>query len=490
MNVDLRRNFAQYWVWGLLLALSCTSAVASQQGNETRQPRAHLSPERSYYVESMASPNPYQANCPLATPSPLSLTTAMQFALCNNPKVGTAVAFLRAQAAAVGEAHAQSLPVLNLTTTRLRTQNEYGESHSGLMTTGQAIYLNSNWRVFDFGAQRENEAAANRLMIAALASRDDGIQKIIGRVVSAYFDALRARASANATNRAESIALDVLESANRRGRNGLVGRADVLQAETAYAKATLEKNRMAATFYKSVSVLKLSMGLDPSYPIELASTSDGLGGDPERIQLAPNVVIELKPLLAEAQQSHPAIVAARSILEAAEHRATAIKVENLPTVDLTASYNQNGYPGQGLTNLKTRVGTIGLSINVPLFDGFGHAYKARRFNAEAEQRRFELEEIKHEVITEIVKAHADAAAALNNLEASKRLFLAAEQSLKSSRRRYDLGAADILELLNTQRASADAELERIRCISEWQEARLRLISSAGKLSLAMVREVM
>jgi outer membrane protein len=58
---------------------------------------------------------------------------------------------------------------------------------------------------------------------------------------------------------------------------------------------------------------------------------------------------------------------------------------------------------------------------------------------------------------------------------------AASAAVASSIKRYDLGAADILELLTTQTTLADAVQERIRCISEFRSAKLRLLANAGIL---------
>jgi outer membrane protein len=44
----------------------------------------------------------------------------------------------------------------------------------------------------------------------------------------------------------------------------------------------------------------------------------------------------------------------------------------------------------------------------------------------------------------------------------------------------------ILEMLNTQSALADAQMEHIRCQADWNSARLRLLASAGKMGRASV----
>ena len=82
---------------------------------------------------------------------------------------------------------------------------------------------------------------------------------------------------------------------------------------------------------------------------------------------------------------------------------------------------------------------------------------------------------------EVGKAYADAVSSLQNLQASETLLIAAQDSLNTSQRKYDKGAADILEMLHTQAALADAQQERIRCIAEWRSARLSLLANAGMM---------
>ena len=92
-----------------------------------------------------------------------------------------------------------------------------------------------------------------------------------------------------------------------------------------------------------------------------------------------------------------------------------------------------------------------------------------------------MEEVEHQILTEVVKSYADTSASIVNLDASEKLLQAADSAVQSSVKRYNLGAADILELLSTQTALAEAQEEKIRCISEWRSSRLRLLASAGLL---------
>jgi len=120
-------------------------------------------------------------------------------------------------------------------------------------------------------------------------------------------------------------------------------------------------------------------------------------------------------------------------------------------------------------------------LNVPLFEGFARIYKVRGAQAQSEQSEAQLQDIKSQILMEVVKAHADAQSSFENLQASHQLLSATEAVVQSSQKRYDKGAADILELLSAQNALVDAQQERVRCLSDWRSARLRLMSSAGVL---------
>jgi len=116
-----------------------------------------------------------------------------------------------------------------------------------------------------------------------------------------------------------------------------------------------------------------------------------------------------------------------------------------------------------------------------LFEGFSRTYKIREAQAQSEKSEAQLQDTELQILIEVVKAHADALSSFENLHASQQLLDATQAAVNSSQIRYDKGAADILELLSTQSALADAQQERVRCISDWRSARLRLMSNSGVL---------
>lgn len=413
------------------------------------------------------------AACPVSKDfsKPLALAEAVDLALCNNPRIKSAWASIKVQAGSVGEARAAYLPTLSGATNFMITHSAYPGSNVAATTTeGNATNGTLGWRLFDFGGREANRKSANSLLVAAITHHDAAVQKTLDEVVQAYFDAHTAKALLLAKEQNEAIAKRTLETAQRREARGAVARSDTLQAATALAKASLDKNRAVGAYQKALSVLVYTLGAPPQTPVIL---SDELRG---------NEVMDSKSLeewLNIAAETHPAILSARARLESSKLKITSTRSEGLPTVDFSANYYQNGYPGQGLSANRSHVNTFGIALSFPFFDGFSRTYKIRGAEAQVEQRQAELQDTEHSTLMEVVKAYADAVASLQNLQASKNLLNAAQEALNTSQRKYDKGAADILEILNTQSALSDAKQERIRSLAEWSSARLRLLANVG-----------
>lgn len=415
------------------------------------------------------------APCPSAYEArvPLTLPAAVDLALCRNAQVHGAWAGIRLQAAGVGEARAAFLPTLNAGVSRVHDRTAYpgASTPSGSLNSNTGS-LNLSWRLFDFGGRAAGQRSAQALLDAALANRDAVLQKTLAATVSAYFDAQTARANVRMREQYQALANETVLATQRRAQRGLGSHSDTLQATSALAKASLGASRADGEFQKARAVLVYTLGLPADTGVVL---------DDDAAEPAAGMREDLHTWLALAQARHPAIVAAQAQLAAARERVAVSESEGRPSIDLTANIYQNGRPNQGLSAASTRETLVGISFNIPLFDGFARHYKVRGALAQAGQREAEAQDVKQQTLMELVKTHAEASTALANLAASQAWLDAARDAQASVQRKFGLGAADILEMLNTQSALLDAQQERIRCQAEWRSARLRLLASAGVL---------
>jgi outer membrane protein len=446
---------------------AATSALAERLENPLAVPRL---------VESAAEPVAAPCSEALTPGGPLSLAQAMHTALCLNPQARAAGAAIRVQAGTVGEARAAYWPKLNIGVNRLFSRTVYAEGElpdDDRVGTNRSVNL--TWRLYDFGVRGANLDAANQLLRAAVASQDATLQKLMSAVVDTYFEAVTTQAAHRARAEAARVARSTLEATERREALGVAAGSDVLQARAALARAQLAAQRARGEQAKAASVLAYVMGLPGTAPVTL----------PDDLEAPDAPAVQgLAHWLAEAQAGHPGIRAAQAQREAALAKVSATRAEGWPTLEFSRADQVNGVPSQGFGSTRSRVTTYGLALSIPLFEGFARVYKVSGAQAQAEQSDANLQNVVLQVSMEVVKAHADATAALDNLQASATLVEATQAAVGSATRRHDKGVSDILELLTTQNALADAHQERIRCLAEWHAARLKLAAAAGVLGAA------
>lgn len=465
-----RGALAQRYLRGLTLATLALIAVLLSF------PEAHGASFGS------STPSPGSEACPttLDARRSLSLAEAVDLALCNNAEIRVAWANIRVQAAAVGGARSAYWPSLFVSASELNERAGYpGKVVPATNSTGKTVYGSFDWRLFDFGGRSARYHAAQSLLAAAVASRDATIQQVLGTVVQAYFEAITAKASLADRVESESIASDTLASAQRRQLGGAAAQNDTLQARAALERATLERNRADADESKARAVLAYNIGVGAAGNLRLPDDLNAHSVSEEK---------DLAEWMKVAERQHPAIVTARAAVHAARDEVVSARSEGRPTIDLTANYYQNGFPNQGFASTNVRAATVGLTITVPLFDGFLTHYNVEQAQAVVKVREGQLRATRRETLLAVVQTYADAQSALRNLDVSEDLLRAAQAAFESSQRRYAQGAADIVELLNAQAALADARTERTQSLAAWSSARLRLLASAGVLDRADIRD--
>lgn len=406
----------------------------------------------------------------------LSLRDAVHMALCANPKVQLAWIAIKTQANNLGQARSSYLPKVNASARRLNDSTWLSDGRQSASTErwGTSASVSMIWRLLDFGTRGHNVDAANDLLAAALATHDAVLQQTMASVIQAYFDVQAAQALLDGRQASLALARSTQDTALRKVSAGSGSMSESLQTKTAMARAMLEVSRAEGSLAQAQVVLANAIAVSPESRIKLPVLSA-----PDRAQLQK----ALQSWLSEAKERHPAITAARLQEAAAKAQVKSVRADGLPSLDLMAAYYRNGRPEQGLSSSPVRERQIGVVLNIPLFEGFERTYRIRSAETIAEQRQAELRDVELKIATEVAQAYAGASAALTGLEASDLLLQSAKESQASSNRRYQHGVADVLEVLSTQQALADAQQQRSRSVAEWHAASLRLVAAAGRLGM-------
>ncbi len=322
-------------------------------------------------------------------PTELSLEEAIERILCHDPQTRLAWANAKAQAAQVGIGKSAYLPRLDgrLDASRGYSDMDYrdapylsGDGHRH--RRGASLQL--SWVLFDFGRRSAALRNAQQLLLAANASQDATLQNTFALAAQAYYDALAAQRSLAASRQVAELAAQNLEAADAKYRAGAAALSDRLQAQTALSQASLAQVRDEGALSNALGVIALRMGLAPDTPLRL---SGELEAQPDT-----GFVKAIDEMLAEARREHPALLAAQARLKAAAASVEESRAAGRPSLALSAnlarSHSDQAMAFNGDTRERDR--SIGLQLNIPLFEGFERTYQVRNALARREASEAEL----------------------------------------------------------------------------------------------------
>lgn len=420
---------------------------------------------------------------PMPAEQALDLAQALDWSLCHQPQIRLAWQAIQQQLAQLGQAKAARWPTVQYSITRQASDVRYPEDSAAKSSTrGNSQFAGLSWRLFDGGARQSGVEAATQQLASAVWSHEAQIQKTLLQVIQAFFDAQSAQAMAMARQDMLDHAQLTLSSTRRKHDRGAASVTETLQAELALQKAQLALQRAQADQQKAMIGLAAAMGHPLSSPLQIQPHEDR--GHDASAELPP-----LQAWLRDLADQHPGVLAAQARVQSAEGKLRVAKAELSPTVEAFANAYRNALPNQPLQPTRSKTYAYGVTLSIPLFDGFSSIYKIREAQALLDQERLHLEDMRLQTEQEVARAHAEALSARANLRASWAMLEAARLGLGSIRQRFDRQASDLSELVAAQSVYAEALQERLRCVAEWASARWRLQASVGSLAWADVAAV-
>jgi outer membrane protein len=415
--------------------------------------------------------DPFGRTCTLPSEA-LSLSWAIDLALCRNPATRSAWAAAHEQAAALGSAESAWLPEISATGSATRTfgpHQDNGVVDSSDQNTKDAA-VNLTWTLYDFGGRHGRVRSARYLLDAAAAAASSVSQQTILSVVQDYYGVVAADAGLVAAQTTEATASRSLEIARALREGGVSTLADVLQAETAYDQAVLTRIQAGQTAKTARGGLAVVVGATADQPLKLAADAV-----PAQV---PELTARMEDLMAEAMRQRPDLAAARAERDAAVADITVARAAGRPSISIVAgrtTINQTGIPTQNY-------GQVGINVTVPLFTGFAVGYGVRQARAALESREVNAEQIRLNVTLDVWNAYYSLDSADQQLVTTGTLTTTAQSNQDVAVGRYQAGVGTILDLLTAQTAAATARQLRITAELNWEVARAQLALALGRLT--------
>jgi TolC family type I secretion outer membrane protein len=450
----------------LLVLLCCLSLPAAAAGLNDPFATDDMAPLRpSPQLSARVGAAPCATEIPATA---LTALDAVDLALCNHPQTREVWASARVQAALVGVAQAGWLP--NLDASASATRFQYDEGSFNRRTAA----LTLSWLLIDFGQRSANVENARQLLAAAAATQDATVQSLFLAALQSYYSAQATQAAVISVTEAERAARESFQAADTRYSVGVATPADRLQAQTALSQATLNRIRAEGDARNALGALANALGFAAQQPIVLAP----LPALPAELAFQK----EVDAMIGEAQGRRPDLKAAEAQLKAAEASVDIARAQGRPTVSLAA-----GPSWQNSAGVVTQGGSIGLTLNVPIFAGFDTTYRVRSAAAQAEVRAAQRDRIRNQIALDVWKAYQSLTTATQSLTMTADLVASAEQSERVALGRYKAGVGTVLDLLNAQSALASARLQRIQAQLDWNVYRATLAQSMGALDYTLLQ---
>jgi outer membrane protein TolC len=399
----------------------------------------------------------------------LTIEQAISFALEHNPSVRGADAGVRAAAAGLTQSRAAFMPALSFAGSGVHTEGAFVFNPSIAPRDQQyetyTAALQAQQTLWDFGKTTNKVSASSNLYDASAADYEAALDNVTANVQTAYFtlmqNLLLERVNVEAVRQAERH----LAQAKAFYAVGKRPQFDVTKAEVDLANASVALIR--ARNQTSVARLQLenAMGVRMAAGAAVADT----------FAVAP-FEITLDSLRSIALQRRPDLRAARARVLANEDLADAATSVHLPTISASGAYTWTNFnfPLYSRWN-------AGVNISFPIFQGFSVIAGEQLARANEDIARASLETLIDAAMLDVEQSFLALGEASDRITATDKLVEQAEQSSLLAERQYAAGIATAIEVTDAQLTLANARTTRIQALFDYNNARVRLLRSAGIL---------
>ena len=415
------------------------------------------------------------------------LSQIYQEALSKDPVLAAARNSNRAMQEKLVQGQAQYLPTItfNAGATASRTDIKYIGNNTAFRNAGRENFegysygVNLNQPIFRQQIRAQLEQAKSQVAQAdkqlVLAQ-----QNLIIRSSKAYFDVLLAQDKV-ALIRAQKEAVD--KQKQQAQANFEVGTATITDVNEAQARYDLIQAQEIAAL-SDLEVKKRSVqSIIGHMPAELKSV---------RTDLQPQMP---EPMVMEdwvnmALQNNLSIAIQQQALDIATQEVERQNAGHMPTLDAIASYTDryaNGSANGFGSDLQDA--TIGLQLQVPLYQGGAVSSKVREAVANKDKAADDLEASRRQAELDARQAYLNLVTAVSQVKAYEQALNSSQSQLDSTNLGYEVGVRNSVEVLNAQQQFFSAKRDLLQAQYAYLLDVLSLKFSVGMLSESDLQNV-
>ena len=344
---------------------------------------------------------------------------------------------------------------------------------TGQLTTSNATNRSVNTSISSSvelfaGFRRTSERrAANATRTAAEAGLENSRFQQALVTTNQFFDALAAGELVRVREAGVRRAEQQLEVAVARLRAGAAIRPDSLRSVVTLGNAQLA----LLTAQTQLATAEANLGRLVGFEGQVSAADDS---SYYRIIAA----VDTSGLRAEALSNSPAVRASEAQASAARSAIGVAKAGYFPSLTLTGNAQLNGSRNNDYTFLTQR--QFQLQMSWPIFNRFQREQQIATNQVAAENADANAAEDRRQVLADLTSAIAGLESARLRIGITQTSVLAAREDLRVQQERYRLGAATIVDLLTSQEALSQAEVDEINARFDYIRARTQIGALIGR----------
>lgn len=401
---------------------------------------------RAWIVLALACTTPVVLSAQQQAPVTITFEDAVRLALKQSVAVRQAENTLEASDATIRQRSAAFLPSLSLST---NTSESYGytfNQNEGRIVdqtvTNVSLNASSQLNLYD-GGRSLNQLRESRLTSEAneadlIRARQTAVFTAASGFLTLIQRAEQARVQQD--NLAVQLAQDsVIERMVRAGARPI---SDQYQQQATVASAQYSLVTARRDLELARIALIRTLQLDPRGNYEFAT--------PEISDSIPAVHYSLDSLLNKALGSRSDLEALDTRLEATDYSVKNAGGSRRPQLSMSMGYGTAFNSASPLSFNdqvnQRRSGSLGVSVSLPIFDRRVASVAVQQARISADNARLSLQDRQQSIATEVREAYLNHEAAIQQFDAARAQYAAAELAASTQARRYEVGAGTLVEV--------------------------------------------
>lgn len=313
----------------------------------------------------------------------------------------------------------------------------------------------------DIGAAKATERSADASLVNAR------FQAQL-QVTQAYLDALAARQTVEVRAASVRRAQEQLKVSVAKLRAGSTTRSDSLRSEVNLGNARIQLINAEIQQATAEALLGRLVGADGRVEAVDDSTYYALGA------------IDTTGVRAEALANSPQVQSAEASLSAAHAQVRAAYSAYSPSLTLSGTYSMSDNPPSfdEAQLLKNRSVSLGLAW--PLFNRFQREQTVATRQTAADNAEATAADARRQVGAGVTQRFAELSAAQVRIAITRSSVQAASEDIRVVGERYRLGAATIVDLLTSQEALTQAEVDAVNARFDYLRAKAQVEALIGR----------